>query len=189
MRKLGFLKQIYCCYFSKNTGDRALYRSVVQNETRSILEIGISSISRSVQLLELAHRYQSEPVQYCGIDLFEAKNSNSRQVGYKMAHVELKRTGANIKLLPGDPFSCLSRSVNLLDKVDLLIVGVDYNEDSLDRSWFYLPRMLGPESTVLLEKEGPEGTRMFESRDFSYIEGLAEKSFSDYPKGNLPKAA
>ena len=142
MRKMSFLRQLYSCYLSKPASDRKLYRTAVQFEFRSVVEIGIASIERTCRVLELAHRFAEEPIQYTGIDLFESGVRGTNKIGLKVAHVEFKKTGAKVKLMPGDPFSCLSRSVNLLSGTDLLILGRNVDEESMSRSWFYLPRLI-----------------------------------------------
>lgn len=175
MRKTSYLKQLYSCYFAKPATDRALFRTAAQFEFRSIVEVGIVSIERTVRLIEIAHRYCELPLEYCGIDLFEAQTRASGNVGLKYAHVELKKTGAKIKLMPGDPYACLSRSANLLSGTDLLIIGKNVDQDSMARSWFYLPRMLHDESLILVED--PQ-SGVFEELDYDAVMARSEESLN-----------
>lgn len=175
MRKMSFFRQLCCCYFSKPASDRRLYRTAVEFEFKSVVELGISSIERSCRLLELAHRYCDEPINYTGIDLFESDVSGTNRIGLKVAHVELKKTGAKVKLMPGDPFSCLSRSANLLSGTDLLIIGQNVDEESMSRSWFYIPRMIHEDSLVMIEsREGDE--LRWEQADYGEMMRRAEQT-------------
>lgn len=188
MRKTSFLKQLYYCYLAKPAHDRALYRMAAQFEFNSIVEIGISSIERTCRVLEIAHRFSEQPIQYCGIDLFEANTHGQKHVGLKFAHVELKKTGANVKLMPGDPFSCLSRSANLLSGTDLLIIGAQNDEESMSRSWFYLPRMIHDESLVMIEST-VDGQTHFDQCDFDSMMAKSEKSLEAYSRPTQRRAA
>lgn len=188
MRKMSFLKHLYHCYFSKPASDRALYRSVAQFEINSIVEVGISSIDRTVNMLELVHRYTEQPVQYTGIDLFESEVRGSNKIGLKVAHVEFKKTGAKVKLMPGDPFSCLSRSVNLLGGTDLLIIGKNVDAESMSRSWFYVPRMLHEDSLVMIETQS-EDQVSWEESDYDAMSKRAEQSLEVTPARSRRLAA
>ena len=177
MRKMSLLKQLYCCYLSKPASDRKLYRAVAQFEINSVVEIGIASIERTCRVLELAHRFSKGTVQYTGIDLFESEIGASNKIGLKVSHVELKATGAKVKLMPGDPFSCLSRSVNLLSGTDLLIIGGNVDEDSMARCWFYLPRLIHEDSLVLIETK--DGDRLtIEESNYDAVMKRADESLN-----------
>lgn len=188
MRKMGFLKQLFWCYLGKPASDRSLYRAAVQYDFKSVVEIGISSIERTCRVLELAHRFTEEPVQYTGIDMFESEVRGSNRIGLKVAHVELKKTGAKVKLMPGDPFSCLSRSVNLLSGTDLLIIGKDADAESMKRSWFYLPRMIHEDTLVMIETaDGDHVT--FEQSDYDSIMKRAEESLESPNRHRVSRRA
>jgi hypothetical protein len=70
----------------------------------------------------------------------------------KRAHRTLQASGAKVHLIPGDPFTALSRSANSLAGVDLLVIGADQDRESLAWAWFYVPRMLHEQSLVCLER-------------------------------------
>jgi len=92
-------------------------------------------------------------VHYTGIDLFEARSSiDGPGVTLKMAHRLLKATAARIRLLPGDPWTVLAREANGLSGTDLLIISARQDPGALARAWFYVPRMLHPESQVYIEQ-------------------------------------
>jgi len=177
MKKTGFLKQLYYCYLSKPASDRAIYRLAAELEINSILEIGISSLERTCRLIEISHRFCEQPIQYTGIDMFEAGAEGTAKVGLKLAHVELKKTGARVKLTPGDPYSSLSRSANLLSNVDLLLVGSHVDEMALSRSWFYIPRILKEDACVMIERTTAGGKTAYDELTVQDVQALAEKPF------------
>lgn len=98
-------------------------------------------------------------VRYTGIDLFEDRRSaDGPGMTLKMAHRLMKKTGARTQLVPGDPFTALARAANSLGGTDLVVISAGHDPDALARAWFYFPRMLGPDSLVLMEaRTGPEG--------------------------------
>ena len=90
-----------------------------------------------------------QEILYTGVDLFEAREGPGLTL--KTAHRMLRSTGARIQLLPGDPFTVLSRSANALSGTDLVVISDRQDQDSLARGWFYLPRMLHENSSVFIE--------------------------------------
>ncbi len=75
----------------------------------------------------------------------------------KEAHRSFKTLGVAIQLVPGDPFSALARTANALREIDLVLISADQDAESLDRAWFYLPRVLHATSVVFLEQVNPDG--------------------------------
>ena len=99
-----------------------------------------------------------QEILYAGVDLYEARSSyEGPGLTLKMAHRKLKSTGARIQLLPGDPFTVLSRSANGLSGTDLIVISERQDRDSLARAWFYLPRMLHGSSSVFVEEPSNHG--------------------------------
>ena len=184
MKKTGFLKQLYYCYLSKPASDRAIYRLATELEISSVLEIGISSLERTCRMLEISHRFCEQPIHYSGIDMFEAGVEGTAKIGLKLAHVELKKTGAKVKLTPGDPYSSLSRTANLLSGIDLLLIGSHVDEESLSRSWFYIPRILKNDACIMLEKQNANGEISFDELTVQDVEALAEKPFQAKKQSN-----
>jgi hypothetical protein len=113
-------------------------------------------------MLEVAgiHRPLAE-IRYTGIDLFETREPGDESgLTLKRAFQLLRTTGARIRLIPGDPFTALSRAANLLGATDLLVVSADHDPDSLARAWYFVPRMLDAHSRVFLaEAMGADGNQ------------------------------
>jgi hypothetical protein len=139
---------------SKPAEDRPIYQELLNGQVRTILELGVGFGNRSVRMIETAaHFCDAREVYYTGIDLFESRNS-SRGAGLtlKLAHRTLTRTRAQIRLVPGDPFSGVAQIANSLNEVDLVVISGDERSDALDRAWFYFPRMIHGGTQVFLQK-------------------------------------
>jgi len=104
-------------------------------------------------MIQVARRYQPvEPVWYTGIDLFEDRPSMSPGMTLIQAHRRLKRLGAKVRLVPGDPATALTRNANSLLRTDLIVVSAYQDPCSLAQAWFYVPRMLHEGSLVFVEQ-------------------------------------
>jgi predicted O-methyltransferase YrrM len=155
LRDLLDLKYLYLAYFSQPAVDRVLYRTIRRHKVRRILEIGVGDGARAQRMIALALRHRpAEPVEYTGIDLFEARrNQDGAGVSLKLAHRMLSQTDARIRLVPGDAFSALSRTANTLaNTTDLIVISADQDAESLAKAWFYVPRMLHTQSLVYREE-------------------------------------
>ncbi len=158
MSALSFLKSIYSGYFAKPKHERVLFRSVMRRPCIRIVELGVGPADRAQRLLRLAvrHHGRTHQVHYAGIDLFEARADSEPGITVKLAHRKLKPLGAKIQLIPGDPYSGLARSANGLVGTDLLVIQADQDDESLERAWFYVPRMLHEDSLVFVEQMDQE---------------------------------
>lgn len=157
----------YLAHLSKPKGDRAIYRHILRQKCRKILQIGIGDGQRALRMIRAAGRHHSRgAVQYAGIDLFESRSSvglwspevsQSVPTGLtlKQAYRLLKPSGARVRLIPGDVYEALKRSANALGQIDLVVISADQHGECLERSWFYFPRMLHKQSCVLLETREP----------------------------------
>jgi hypothetical protein len=145
----------------KPAADRALFRLLYERRVTTIVEIGLGTGQRAERMIRLAMKLGDGLVRYTGIDLFEARPPFSPGLTYKCAHRLLMATGAQVKLVPGDPLSALGRVANGLRGTDLLIVSADQDEAALSRAWFFVPRMLHADSRICLEEPqaANKGTR------------------------------
>jgi predicted O-methyltransferase YrrM len=155
------LESLWLAYLSQPAGDRVLYRAIRKHRVRRILEIGLSGGRRSLRMIRLAKRYAADAkIRYVGVDLFEDKQETAfPTTSLKSVYRTLRRTGALVHLLPGDPAEALTRSANALPGNELVLISADLNPDSLARAWFYLPRMLSRgamifQAEMLGEKSG-----------------------------------
>ncbi|MEX2187825.1 MAG: hypothetical protein WD875_13555 [Pirellulales bacterium] len=147
------IKFVHLAYFSQPVADRAIYRAIRRSQPTTIVEIGVGMGQRAVRAIALASKLRpGQRIAYTAVDLFEASPSGRPALGLKKAHQLLSATGAKVQLVPGDPFSALARMANTLTGTDLLIVSADQRGESLDRAWFYVPRMLHDASVVMVEE-------------------------------------
>jgi hypothetical protein len=136
---------------SRPAKNRLVYRTMIRQRSRSIVEIGVGDGQRAQRMLELARTmHDQQAVRYAGIDLFEASPSASLQL--KHAYQRLVATGASVTLAPGDPYPALSRVANTLGNTDLVVVSFPADDPLLADAWFYVPRMLHPQSVVLVDE-------------------------------------
>jgi hypothetical protein len=146
------LRLLYLSHLSQPAIDRPIYRAIRQKPVQKIVELGIGDCQRTLRMLEIAgiHRPLAE-ICYAGIDLFETrKPGDVSGLTLKRAFQLLRATGARIRLIPGDPFTALSRAANLLEATDLLVISADQDPDSLSKAWYFVPRMLHAQSRVFL---------------------------------------
>ena len=114
-----------------------------------ILELGVGDLTRSVRSIAMAQRFHDGPesgVQYCGIDLFEARAEGA--IKLKDAHQQLKQTGAKTRLVPGELMSAVARTANILSAIDLLIIDSVYSGDEVEAIFPFLPRLLHDGSSI-----------------------------------------
>lgn len=154
--RLGFF---YLAHLAKPATDRLIYRTIRRQGVRKTLELGIGMGQRAVRMIEVAALLNPlDEIHFIGIDLFESRSAaDGPGVTLKMAHRLLSTTGARIQLVPGDPFSGLSRVANALGQIDLIIISPRLDPRQLARAWFYVPRLLHERSQVFLEKLLPGG--------------------------------
>lgn len=159
----SLIRGIWLLYLSQPPADRTLYKAVKRKPIRSVVEIGIGCGLRTQRLLDvLSWRAANLPLQYAGIDLFEARASNQPGLALKKAFNDLRRPGVQVKLVPGNPYDALVRVANGLSGTDLLIISADQDQESLHRAWTYVPRMLHSDSLVFQEEsDSASGKRKY----------------------------
>jgi hypothetical protein len=152
------IKYLHLAYLAKPAADRVVYRAVRNTRAGHLVGLGLGCGRLTRNLIQLAAQYTArERVRFTGIDLFEMRPAASPGLSLKQAHSLLTPSGARVRLVPGDPFSALARTANSLLDTDLVVIRADQDPASLQRAWFYLPRMLHEHSVVLVEQPGREG--------------------------------
>lgn len=158
MAAASFLKACYFSHFSKPACDRILYRIIRKRKVRRILELGVGDGRRAMRMIEMAERGSSGGrATYVGIDLFESRTpADGPGLTLKEAHCLLGATEGRIRLIPGDPGTALARTANELKKIDLVVISESADETSMQRAWFYLPRVMHPDTCVIRREVEPE---------------------------------
>ncbi|MBI2479581.1 MAG: hypothetical protein HYV60_13400 [Planctomycetia bacterium] len=178
MKHTSFLKFAYLTLLSKPSHEREVYQAIRRSAPLSIVEIGVGLGVRSTRMIAVAQRYSpEESIRYVGIEQFEARTRFGTGMPLKVAHKRLKATGANVRVIPGDPLSALARTANGLQGTDLLIIAADQDTQSLTNAWFYVPRMLHDKSLVLIEDTSGRQPR-FRTLTCTDVETLAKGSAS-----------
>ena len=113
MSRTSLLKSVYLSFLSKPAHQRCLYRTISRIKARSLVELGVGPGQRAARIIAAAGRHHDlNKVRYTGIDLFEARPATDAGLSLKDAHRILRATGAEIRLVPGDPLSALSRTAS-----------------------------------------------------------------------------
>jgi len=171
------LRAFYLSQLSSPPADRLVYQAIARYRPGRIVEIGLGTGQRAVRMIEAASTYVSPgEIHYTGMDLFEARDSlDGPGLPLKLAHRMLKRTGATVRLVPGDAFSALARAANTLAGTELLVIAGGGEPQTLKRAWFFVPRMLTERTLVLLGCGGlSEESARFRRVGRAEIERLAE---------------
>jgi len=153
MAGMGLVRRLWLTRLSKPAAERLLYRHVLTARPRGILEIGLGMLGRTERLLQAVAG--SEPIRYVGIDRFEGRSpSDPPGVTLKTAHKRLHGLG-RVQLVPGNADAALARLCNHLGTFDLVLVAADNDPRHLERSWFFIQRLMSSATTVLVETAVP----------------------------------
>lgn len=157
MAAAGKLRYAYLAYLAKPAEDRALYRAAKRLQVRRILELGIGSLQRTLNLVSVCQRYAGEePISYTGLDWFEERPAASESLSLIDAHRKLKAAGATARLMPGGPVASLPAVANSVMGTDLILFSEEATEEALAPHWFYLPRVCHTGTVILSQAAGSE---------------------------------
>ena len=175
MSALGTLQALYYCYAARPSSDRVLYQAIRRKRARSILELGVGTGRRAKRLIGMAQRHHApEAVVYVGLDPFESRTSQDGPgTTLKIAYRTLRATGARVRLLPGEPLAVLAQAANTLGTVDLAVFSARLDPALLAEAWFYVPRLLHPQSELYVETELPDNRRAIRRLEPGEIAALA----------------
>ena len=176
------IRSLYYRYRSKPKAERNLYRWLHRRRCRRLVEIGLGDGGRAERLILIARAQGAERVEYTGIDLFETRreDAGTTRLPLKAVYRRLSATGAVVRLVPGTPAASLSRVANTLPDCDFVLLGHPFDAEDWKDAWYFLPRMLHPESLVFLEHrhlsaEGQPPEVRFERLDLGQIAEWAER--------------
>jgi len=143
------LKDLHHRYFSSPKSDRLIYRVVQRQAATRLVEIGMDNICRSCRLIWQAQFASSgSGIEYTALDPFDSRPPEWPPLKLIETHRQLCRTGAKIKLVPGDTNSAIARVANSLLNSDLILIDLGRELPGQAQLWFYLPRMLHDRSLV-----------------------------------------
>jgi len=151
MATLGWFGSVCLTRFSRPAGERMIYRLVLGQAPRKILELGLGSLVRTERLLRAASRAARAEVRYVGLDRFEGREAGDPPgVSLKQAHRTLHAL-ARVQLVPGNVDTSLARLCNQLGQFDLVVVSADTDPRYLERSWLFIQRMVTANTTIVVE--------------------------------------
>ena len=177
MAAASWLKFAYLAYASKPRTDRQLYRLVKLHGICRIVELGIGNVERTTNLIDVAQRYAADgKVAYTGLDWFDSRNVDLPALTLKQTHVQLQATGAQVRLVPGDPGRSLRGAANSHPHTGLLLISAAVPDSSLETAWFYVPRMLDGRSIVLRERHSEAGESTFELVSMQRLAEFVERA-------------
>ncbi|HEY6563359.1 MAG TPA: hypothetical protein VIY86_02580 [Pirellulaceae bacterium] len=154
MKAANLFRSLQLRYFAQPKHHRALFRHIEQTKPWRIVQIGMGRGELAKSLLEMVLRGKpAERPRYVGIDLFESRPSSQPGLTLKEAHREVRSDQIDIRLLPGEPSTALSRLANELRGTDLVIATAAQNTKSLNGSWHLVSRILHKDSRIWLETE------------------------------------
>lgn len=153
------LRLFHLFHLSKPASDRPIYQAVYERRVRKILEIGVGTAQRALQLIEVARQhYPADQISYTGVDPFEArKPDDGPGLSLKQAYRLLRATGAQVRLVPGDPLAVFSVLANQLGVADVVLIAWPLDRQLLPRAAYYLQRITHDQSLVLWEQPSPQG--------------------------------
>lgn len=178
MAKLGWFGTLWLTRFSQPAGERVIHRVVRRSRPKRILELGLGTLRRSERLLTLARGSAGDVPHYVGIDRFEGRlPADPAGATLKQAHQRLHALG-RIQLVPGNVDAALGRMCNHLGIFDLVLVAADNDSRHLERSWFFIQRLVNGGSTVLVETAvgGKPGRTVWKQLDKRRIDELAARA-------------
>ncbi len=169
------LKSFYLCFLSSPKSDRVLFKAIRKAQASSIVEIGMGSILRSQLLIEQAqHANPDAKINFTAIDLFDSRPFDLPQLKLIETHRTLCKTGATIKLVPGEENSALPRVANGLANTDLLLISTCSDLKNQTQLWFYLPRMLNKKSQVFRQIINERGHKQWRKMSLENIHSLSQ---------------
>jgi len=149
VNRIGFFRRVWLTRFSYPAADRPAVRQLLRQRPAKILELGLGTLDRTERMLQIAASLRS--VHYVGLDRFEARlPGDPPGVTLKEAHRRLHGFG-RIQLVPGNADSTLARLCNHLGSFDLVLLSASTDRQNLTRCWFFLQRLIRPETVVLQE--------------------------------------
>ena len=168
MSNLSGLRYFHMCWLAKPVADRVVYKTIKKQQVKSIVEIGLGDGTRCEKMIRAAQTFSEGEIRYTGIDLFESREDDQASVSLLEMHKRLNKTGAKVKLIPGDAEFSTARVANSLANTDLILLTMNEELESLERFWFFLPRMVHNKSLLLVQsgQDVGERFRVLRARDW-----------------------
>ncbi len=174
MATFGRFRRLWLTRFSQPAADRVVHRHILRAGPKRILELGLGQLMRTERMLTaIGSVPNATPVHYVGLDRFEGRGPGDPPgVSLKEAHQRLHKL-AKVQLVPGNVDTSLARVCNHLGTFDLVLVSADNDDRHLERSWFFLQRLVTPATTIFFQ---PQPAAAWASLTKARIDELAAKT-------------
>jgi hypothetical protein len=158
MPRYGLFRRIWLTRLSRPAAERPLYRHVLAAAPRRIIELGLGTLERTERLLRVASGlHPAGGLHYVGLDRFEGRlPSDPPGVTLKQAHQRLHGRG-RVQLVPGNVDTSLSKLCNHLGGFDMVIISAANDARHLERCWFFIQRIIGPQTAVFTQPSAEAG--------------------------------
>jgi hypothetical protein len=138
---------------------RNLIKTIYQERSRRIVEIGVHNGIHSVQMIETAALHHPiETVEYFGFDLFEQLSEtlmraefSRRPPAAQYVLGRLQRTGASIRLFQGDTRTTLKPAFAEIGVPDFVLIDAGHSVASITSDWNAVRAAIGPDTTVIFD--------------------------------------
>lgn len=177
MAAASWFKHFRLAYLSHPKSDRQLYRLAKRHKFARIVEVGLRSVEQSSLLIEVAQRFAPEKmVAYTGLDWFDARPAEQPPLTLKQTHAALHATGAQVRLVPGSPANSVAGIANAHANTQLLLIAGSVSDEELEAAWFFVPRMLRPDSIILRQRQGADGQPTYVELSVSNLADRVERA-------------
>lgn len=149
MAAVGRFRYAYLASLSKPVEDRPLFRLIRRRRMQRVLEVGVGSIERALNLIGVCQRYAAgQEVRYAAVDWFEERDASLPKLSFIDAHRRLGASGAKVRLSPGGP-AAVEALANALPRTDLILISDAVTDAQLAGVWYFFPRMCHEGTRVL----------------------------------------
>ncbi len=152
MSRPTWLQKIFWTRFAKPIEERELFKQLVSQPIRSILEIGVGDGQRMRRIAKLVQpAADCDTVRYIGTDEFESAQDGGRHLSLKQAHQLASQLGFKASLIPGNINSAVPRVAHKLGASDMLVIdgGIDPVHPLVSQLGSWLNRLAHSQSIVL----------------------------------------
>jgi predicted O-methyltransferase YrrM len=135
-----------------------LFDEIEKNKATTILEVGTWNGQRAKKMIATAQRASGEQVGYVGFDLFEDLTEDMYQYELskkpptrKEVEQDLKKTGADIKLIQGNTLQTLVDYVKKASKVDFIFIDGGHKKETVLSDWKAVSSLMHEKTVVIFD--------------------------------------
>jgi hypothetical protein len=138
---------------------RALFKTIVKNRCRKLVEIGVYDGAHAQQMIQAAGvHHDPQNIYYYGFDLFEDLSEELliQEGSKKPPHCttvrdKLNTSGANIRLFKGDTKLTLPESIEIVGEADFVFIDGGHSVKTIASDWKYVKKMMSRSTIVIFD--------------------------------------